>query len=1712
MKIQKRNGDFEKLSFDKITARLRKLANDKSLGKLSNIDPDVVAQKVVSSIYDGVKSNELDEEAARIAITMIENPEFPVLASRIVISNLHKNTFESFSETMELLYDNFDSNNNSAPILSEKFMNTVRKYTTELNELIVHSRDYLFEYFGFKTLEKAYLMRKYQKVVERPQHMYIRICVNVLEKDGELNMETVKEMYDLMSQHFFTMASPTIFNSGSPLNNLASCFLLGTHDSIDGMYKTIADCARISKVGGGIGLHMSNIRAKGSVIRGTNGISDGIIPMLKVYNSVSSHVNQCILPGIKVYSKNGLVNVENVTTSDHLLTSDGTYKQVNEVIVTQADVQEINWKNKKIKKQKMLEIIREKLISNGLDSSDEMLEVEYRRFEDDEEQRLLRRQVMEFHTSANNKPLVCTSEHDIYIIPATKQNGYFKSKHQLKHNIKKPEFTQARNVKEHDLIGYPIPKDIIDQDFDLDHCYQMGLTTGFTSDNYKLYMNLPDNKTVSLLKGVFDNGCVNEKINAFYLITDNINAINVIRFVLMRLGVLATYDNETQIRFPKLELFKTLNIFENFTTQSRNNTYLKHQDFLWTKIRKIDKVKYTGPVYDFNMIDNHNYVTEHGLVHNSGKRKGSFACFIKNTKVSTTSGVKNIQDVCIGDSVVTHNNKIQEVTQVHKNKLDNRTIYKVCIYGGKDIFVTGNHKFLSHYKDLNKDWNSVETLMNNIDTAYAYMPGSTADTLQTLNIIDYKNILLCKKGLVKLEELSENIITPNLTTNNGILAKGACIKKSWVLDETFSEFLGMWFKYGCLRIYKNKTNGISFSVMKNEFELIEKIKKHADTIFGLDVNYHYFENTLNININSRIIGKIFKQLFGNLEKLPNLMFKWGTKMIQTFLKKIDILSVNENIKTQLFHLCRSNGIKAILNSQNVLEIEESDCSLKIESITPTDLRDEYVYTLGVNEDHSYNVEGVLVENCYLEPWHADVLEFLDLKRNQGHEDVRARDLFYAVWTPDLFMKQVENDGEWYLMCPDESPGLPDVYGDEFEKLYWGYVEQGKYRKKIQARDIWKKMLDSQIETGVPYITYKDAVNKKSNQKNIGVIKSSNLCVAPETMILTSDGYFEIKTLENQQVKVWNGEEWSDTTIKQTGENQELIKISLSNGSVLECTPYHKFYIEVGNETMIVDAINLKQHMKIIKYTVPVIQKGSDVLNNPYNNGLDCGHGNNYDVPLNCTLDIKLKWFAGYIDGTIDKNTKLISTNYTFLKNVKYMLQTMGCNIQHNDKELFLTSSDAVHLYNIGLRTNRLILSELFTENKENIEITSIEHTGRISDTYCFTESKRNMGMFNGVLTGNCNEIVEYSDDKEYATCNLCSISLPKFVKKNKEGVLYFDHQHLYEIAKFVLHPMNNVIDNTFYPTPETKLSNTRHRPIAVGVQGTSDVYIKMRLPFESPEAKQLNKEIFETLYYGCISGSIEEAKKYGTYSTYQGSPMSQGKLQFDLWEDSDDISVTHSGRWDWSALKQELALYGVRNSLLTGLMPTASSASLMGNTESFEIMDSCIFKRRVLAGEFMVVNKYLVADLMNLGLWDKDIKDLIIANNGSVQGLDVIPSDIQAIYKTVWEISMKSVIEHSADRGVYIDQTQSMNLFMQSPSHKKLSSMLLYGFKHHLKTGLYYLRSKSSSSAGKFTIDPDLERKIKEKQQLGKKLSKKEEEVVLMCSIENPEDCLLCSS
>jgi ribonucleotide reductase alpha subunit len=779
---------------------------------------------------------------------------------------------------------------------------------------------------------------------------------------------------------------------------------------------------------------------------------------------------------------------------------------------------------------------------------------------------------------------------------------------------------------------------------------------------------------------------------------------------------------------------------------------------------------------------------------------------------------------------------------------------------------------------------------------------------------------------------------------------------------------------------------------------------------------------------------------------------------------------------------------------------------------------------------------------YLEPWHADIESFLDLKKNHGDEELRARDLFYALWLPDLFMEKVKQDADWALFCPHKCPGLADCYGETFQQLYNRYVAEGKAIKIMKARALWFKILDSQMETGTPYLLYKDAANKKSNQQNLGVIKSSNLCVAPETHILTDAGYFEIKNLEGQTVNVWNGEEFSQTTIHKTGVNQELMTVETSDGCLLECTPYHKFYIQNNRNTYFVEKIeaaNLKIGDTLIQCRFPIID-GHMTYAFSINT-----------IPINASLAMKMKWLSYYCtselyNSHIIDDILYISNRCTqFLTHIKLMLQTCGINaeiIVDRVKPILLVNTNQLYqLIFLGFKplANTVKFHKLYKPTQTRVSIKNVIKTGRISDTYCFNENKKHAGIFNGIITSQCSEIIEYSDAEETAVCNLASIGLSKFVKNDKT----FDYDLLHQVVKVVTANLNKVIDINFYPTDKTRISNLLHRPIGIGVQGLADAFALMDVAYHSDKALHINKLIFETIYHAALERSHELAKErqsemqiiqayrenccergyenvfvastsattskqylssreylrmadyaiheliqrlqpipkeldnlcgehLGAYSTFTGSPAAQGLLQFDLWGKDPP-----SDRYDWPSLKTAIQKNGIRNSLLVAPMPTASTSQILGNNECFEPFTSNIYSRRTNAGEFVLVNKYLMAELQKLGLWTEELKNNIIANKGSIQQIPHLPEQLRQKYKIVWEIPMKHLIDMAAARGAFICQSQSLNLWMEDPDYKTLTSMHFYSWEKGLKTGMYYLRRKAKHQPQQFTIVPKEEKK-----------------------------------
>ncbi len=1486
MYVTKRDGQREIVSFDKILQRIKKTGQEADI----HINYTTLAMKVIDQLYDGITTTQIDELTAdQCASLASTHPDYNTLAGRIVISNHQKNTLSSFSEVMKALYNYQDKHAKHSPLVSEELYQVVQDNGEALDQMIDYSRDYLIDFFGFKTLDRAYMMKLTRKTVERPQHMWMRVAIGIhtmktnRANGYETNIARIKETYDAMSNKYFTHATPTLFNAGTPHPQLSSCFLLQLeHDSIDGIYNTLKDCAIISKWAGGIGLHIHNVRATGSHIRGTNGSSNGIVPMLRVFNNTAKYVDQCVLPETLIYTDQGPKQIASVVPG----------------------------------------ITRIFNVKGTLETVDRVLEHAYDG------------PMVEIGTHLPIDPLRITNQHPIFVLRRN-ETSKIHLDNELERRLIGFEWADAHTVEPGDWLVYPRPYHVVDFSVLTEHiCYIYGL----------------------ILMGIMPSTNPSPNLN--------------------KLCVAHTVDALREI-----------------------------QDFLR---------KWNVPF-----------------------------------QYSDTEGFEFVE-------------------------WSQTTVLPFC---RNDFYDEQGNK--------------------SIGQRWRFLPiEKTKEILRGINLENSPNT-------------SKRILTDAL------------------------------FLY--LR---------------------------AGTLHNLKMNGRSFEKHMHRYLLSDAHGEPTDYVLQEVEYVSAFSYK-GT-----------------------------------------------------------------LYDLQMTEEHNYLLEQGLVHNgggkrngsfaIYLEPWHADIEAFLQMRKNHGDEELKARDLFYALWIPDLFMERVKADGEWTLMCPDECPGLADVYGQDFANLYEKYEKNGQGRKTMKARQLWFQVLDAQMETGTPYLLYKDAANKKSNQKNLGTIKSSNLCVAPETLILTDKGHVEIQTLAGQTVNVWNGEEFSEVEVFQTGQDQELVEVHTDDENVLTCTPYHKFFIknQYHKNAVLVEAKDLSPGDKIQKCVFPVID-GQEPILYPYTHGFFCGDGtysnNNHDhkqckfksldghffckrhidfetefsiediknnpetnatecnamsyvkkpmaylygekkdlmdrmvyrsktengnrlilqlpldipekfyVPMNASLADKMDWFAGYCDadGTIaingdNRQLQISCINREFLLKVKLMLQTCGINpkIKHMrgagqsylpdgkgghryfDTQpvyrLLVTSCDLCALVANGFSPSRLKL-DVNVPNRnamQFVKISKVVLLERRDATYCFTEPLRHAGIFNGILTSQCSEIIQYSDDKESAVCNLASMALPAYLVKQtnqSDGIsrTVFDYEKLHEMTKIVVYNLNKVIDVNYYPTEKTDRSNRRHRPIGLGVQGLADVFILLGLPFASDEAKTINRLIFETMYHAAVEQSCEMAQVDGPYETFQGSPASQGILQFDMW----NVDPT-SGRYDWSTLKQQVIEHGLRNSLLLAPMPTASTSQILGYNECIEPITSNIYSRRTLAGEFIMANRYLMKELIDLGLWNDTIKNNIIANHGSVQQLTVIPEDIREKYKTVWEIPMRALIDMAADRGAYVCQSQSLNLWLEDPTYSSLTSMHFYAWSKGLKTGIYYLRRRGRHQAQQFTIEPE-RKETEEKQNI---MVEEEQEVCEMCS------------
>lgn len=1166
MQVIKRSGRREEVSFDKITARLRKLTYNLDTNYVNLIE---VSKKVIMGLYDGVTTVELDNLAAETAATMATvHPDYALLAARIAVSNLHKETEKSFAKVVHELYHYIDPKTGErAGLIGDDTYKIVMKHKERLESAIIFDRDFDFDYFGFKTLERSYLMRMNGKVVERPQHLFMRVAVGIHQEDIDAAIET----YNLMSERWFIHATPTLFNAGSPKPQMSSCFLLTmTEDSIAGIFETLSRCALISQSAGGIGLSIHNIRATGSYIKGTGGTSNGIIPMLRVFNDAARYVDQCFHPDTLIYTRHGIKRIDDIVTGEELLTAEGEFNRVT------------------------------RLLRNAYEGN-----------------------MVEIGVKHSIEPILVTPGHTFLVLRGQqKMVNHDVIRNRLDKGLIEPEWVEAKDLTPDDLIAFPIPEFYEDiPEYTLDDCRFYGMMIG-------------------------DGHIARDGKAAHITQNRDTDDINFVKKYLYENGIRWTESSnpeEKKIRF----------------------TWSAHLGFKFSRV----------------------------LLYNERGEKQVHPSMLHLPKEKTLQIIKGILET--------------------DGSISSRENFEIAL------------------------------------------------DMTSRNVIESVRYMLMRFG---------------------ILTSG------YVRD-----------RVGNVSVYKNiTTRKVSYCLR------IPKVPEITD-LFGREAGEYTMYFTYGNHTYSRV----------------------------THLAEQPFDGVVVDFEVEPYH--------------------------------------NYVTHVGVAHNGGGKRKGAFA--VYLEPWHADIFEFLELKKNHGKEEMRARDLFYALWISDLFMERVKDDKDWSLFDPNEAPGLFDVYGAKFEALYQKYEQEGRQRKTVKARELWNAILESQIETGTPYILYKDAANQKSNQQNLGTIRSSNLCT----------------------------------------------------------------------------------------------------------------------------------------------------------------------------------------------------------------------------------------------------EIIEYTSKDEVAVCNLASLALPKFVRDGQ-----FDFEKLFEITRVVTRNLNKVIDINYYPIPEARNSNFRHRPIGLGVQGLADAFILMGMAFDSEAAKQLNKDIFETIYFAAVTESANQAEKHGAYETFKGSPMSKGMFQFDLW------GVTPSKRWDWDGLRERVKKTGLRNSLLVAPMPTASTSQILGNNECFEPYTSNLYTRRTLAGEHIVVNKHLMRDLVRLGLWNEEMREAIMAANGSVQGIEDIPKQVRDVYKTAYEISQKVIIDMSADRGAFICQSQSLNVFMEAPTFAKLSSMHFYAWQKGLKTGMYYLRSKAATDPIKFTLsqkhqqkfvanakmdNPVVSATIPAEKPVVPVMSALDVEQVSgkVCSIDNP-DCEACSA
>lgn len=1600
MNVIKRNGDIEEVSFDKVLNRIRILSND------LKVDFFDIAQKVCTRIYNNVKTSELDELAAHICSSLIiDNPDYGVLASRISISNHQKNTSPSFSETCYILYTNKDIHGVPNPLISDELYDIVMKNKEKINNYIDYTRDFLFDYFGFKTLEKAYLIKVNDKIIERPQHMIMRVAIGIHGKDLKDALQT----YDLISKKYFTHATPTLFNSGTSRPQLSSCFLLSINsDSISGIYDSLKECAEISKHSGGIGIHIHDVRSKGSLIRGTNGKSDGIGPMLKVFNHTARYVNQCVTPDKLVYTNNGIKRMDQVSTEDYLVTHDGSFKKVNSISINDKVCDELIVIDVKhamypIKCTKVHEILVIDTQNDNIDNftllkslKDGKIKEEYIPAE-----KVTKNHVLVFPIPEYSNDISEISEDDMRIYGILIKNGSINIRSEWCINTENVPLEYIKLYLQNKKIEYGEYSDKGINYINL--YYNKNTSLPFKIDDiyynneqyiHPKYLHLSITKIAMLLKGLLEVGGYSGLDGIFYNSTSE-NILQSMKYMLLRLGILVTITNN-ELKIPKIQRLKDLNIYDNFVNTTKLQ-YLQYNNWLLSKVINVSKMSYTGKVYDFNMIDNHNYLTDSGLIHNSGKRSGSFAVYLEpwHADVFEFLDLKKPQG----------NEEDRARDLFYALWVPDLFMERVKNNGKWSLMCPDQCRGLSDcygekFKELYESYESKGMFTKQIEAQQLWFKILELQMESGVPYILYKDACNIKSnqknlGTIKSSNLCTEIIEYSSPEEIAVCNLASVCLSSFVEIKEKPEF------------NFEKLHEITMIMTKN----LNKV---------IDVNYYPLEKARRSNLKHRPIGL-------GVQGLADTFI-----LMRYPFESAEAKELNRLIFETIYHAAVEQSMKIAKTRYEIIsQSGETDYNLNLNEFDPISTSkypgaystfDGSPASIGELQFDLWNVKPT--ENRY--NW--DILKKNIIKYGM-------RNSLLVAPMPTASTSQIMGLNE----CLHENTTISDIHGlSKKIKNFYNMKVNGfnELNKTIEISDSiklinqgFKKTLKLTFNDGREIICtdnhkFLSDKNKWIEAKNL--TNNINIVASIQGIIDNEDEEKDIKyekifgsfvfnmnTNENRDkfhafVRIL-GYCLSDGHIE-TKNNScalyvgciydvELIKYDLI---LLDEIPYiyeNKNAIKVSIHKQLSDAIYdaIKSKGKKINgnINIPVFLKDKDCPKSLIREFLGAHFGGDGVAPF-------LKY---------DKRQSIPNLSYP------YLIHAYKNEYKAVMKDFMTDIAQLLDIFNIKTRLCELKCKSPYKEEQDLIfrlfieNVSKIDYVNKIGFRYCIQKMLRNdlaqmYWNYEKKIIDQKYTILE--EIKELTIDNKINKAeaLRQIKEKYNDKVLSKYSIPEYDIVKYFCRGKDKKINYIRPLNPEEFFK--RHNCL-------NWFNIKLNNYIN-------DKHNIDIPYYHISLFKKEDYKISHVY----------------------DISVDKNHSF-----------------LANGIMVH----------NCFEPITTNIYKRKTMAGEFILVNKYLVNDLIKLNLWSKDMKNRIIMTEGSIQEIQEIPSDIKELYKTVWEIKQKVLIELAADRGAYIDQSQSLNLFMADPDFQKLTSMHFYSWKLGLKTGIYYLRSKPKAKQQKFAQD-----------------------------------------